>query len=293
MITADEKFQKRRIRGAYIGTVVSIALVLVMLGIQCLIIGYTQKVSDYVKENIGFTIVIKDKIMENDILNLKAMLDTNRYVKSTTYISKKQAAQELQKDLGSDFIDFLGYNPLLPSVEVHLNAEYTHNDSIMRFEKWIESRHMVKEVYYEKDLISFINDNVKKMSIILLGFGGFMLLIAISLISGTMRLIIYSKRFIINSMQLVGAKPSFIRRPLVLSACMQGLSAAILANIILAAILYYIHKHIPEIVGLEDKYMFIFITSIILCIGVIFTLLSATFAINKYIKMRNSDSVYR
>lgn len=293
MIQEDEKYQKRRLRSSHITTVLSISLVLFLLGLQALMLVYSHKVSTYVKENIGFTVVVKDFTREQDIWDLQVILDSTQAVKSTHYISKADAAKEMTQDLGEDFVEFLGFNPLPASIEVKLHADYTHNDSIAAFESQIKRYHIVKEVYYQKDLVSLVNDNVKTISFWLLSISALILIIAITLINNTMRLLIYSKRLIINSMQLVGATSSFIRKPFLVNGLLQGGIAAVIASALLGGLLWYLNTQIPDIVGgTSDIIEISLVFALLLCIGVIFTVVSAYFAVNKFIKMRNTDSIH-
>lgn len=293
MIQEDEKLQKHRIRGAHISTVCSIALVLFLMGLQLLILGYSRKVSDYVKENIGFTVVFKEYTRESDLDELHKQIKLLPGVKSTRYVSPDEAASELQKDLGHDFIDFLGYNPLLPSIEVHLKADYMQSDSVANFEKSITSYHIVKEMFYQRDLVSVVNDNVRTISLWLIGFCSLILIITVVLINNTMRLLIYSKRFVINSMQLVGATGGFIRRPFLLKSVLQGIVGSLLAISLLSGGLAYLQNKIPEIISTEDLTMIGIIFVILLIIGVFITFISAFFSVNKFLRMRNSDQIYK
>lgn len=292
MIREDDKLQRNRIRGAHVSTVCSIALVLFLIGIQTLILAYTNKISNYVKENIGFTVIIKDQTREQDILDLQALIDRSACVKSTRYISAKEAAHELQADLGHDFIDFLGYNPLLSSIEVHLKADYMQTDSVAQFEENITRYHIVKEMFYQRDLVSIVNDNVKRISLWLMGFEILTLLIAVLLINNTMRLLIYSKRFTINTMQLVGATSKFIRKPFLIKSLVHGLIGPSLAVLLLSLGLVFLHGKVPEVVAKDDIFMIIGVFVLLFALGLLITLTSAYFSVNKYIKMRNSDKIY-
>lgn len=293
MIQEDNaKFEKKRIRSAHVTTVLSIATVLFLLCIQCLMLGYTRKVSDYVKENIGFTLMIKDYTREQDILDLKEIIDRSPFVKSSRYISKAEAAKELQDDLGQDFVSFLGYNPLLPSIEIHLKAGYATQDSISKFEEELTRYHIVKEMFYQPDLIRLVNDNVAKISFWLGIISLFILILAIYLLNNTMRLLIYSKRFTINTMQLVGATASFIRRPFLQKSMIQGLLGAIIAIAVSSAGLLLMNRKVPEIINGNDLGMIIRVFVLVLLIGLLFTLVSAWFSVNKYLRMRNSDNLY-
>lgn len=288
----NAKFEQKRIRSAHITTVLSIATVLFLLCIQGLMLGYTKKVSDYVKENIGFTLMIKDYTREQDILELKDIIDRSPFVKSSRYISKAEAAKELQQDLGQDFIAFLGYNPLLPSIEIHLKAGYATQDSISKFEEEITRYHIVREMFYQPDLIRMVNDNVAKISFWLGAVSLIIMVLAIYLLNNTMRLLIYSKRFTINTMQLVGATPAFIRRPFLLKSMMHGLLGALIAILVASIGLIVLNSKVPEIFNLHELGMILRVFVMILAIGLLFTLISAWFSVNKYLRMRNSDNLY-
>ncbi|MDR1973062.1 MAG: permease-like cell division protein FtsX [Bacteroidales bacterium] len=293
-MTINEKgIEKRRLRGSNVTTVFSITLVLFLLGVQAIMLCYTQKISDYVKERIGLTVVIKEFTREQDIKELQEKIDNMPFVRSTEYITKEQAAKNLKADLGEDFIDFLGYNPLLPSIEVHFKHDYLHNDSIADFEKEITRFHLVKEIYYQEDLISFVNDNVEKISIYLMAFCLITLLVAILLINNTMRLLIYSKRFNIHTMQLVGARSSFIRRPFIYTGLIQGVIGAILAILLLSAGLFYMNEKMPTIISYNDIYTISIVFAFLIFIGIFFTMLSTYISVTRYIRMRSSDKIHR
>src|SRR6056297_1571436 len=228
MAKKEPAVTKRRLRSSYL-TSISITLVLFMLGVLGLLILNAQRLSEYVKENIGFSIILKENVKEVDVILLQKTLDAAEYVKSTKYITKEQAAKELQEELGENFIDFLGYNPLLASIEVHLYADYANPDSIKIIEQDFQQYELIKEVFYQKSLVSLVNENIRKISFIILVFSGLLFLIAIALINNTIRLSVYSKRFIINTMQLVGATRGFIRRPFLFRSVWQGIVAALLA----------------------------------------------------------------
>ncbi len=236
--------------------------------------------------------MIKDYTREQDILDLKAIIDRSPYVKDSRYISKDEAARELKEDLGQDFVGFLGYNPLLPSIEIHLKADYANPDSVTKFEEQLTRYHIVKEMYYQPDLIRLVNDNVAKISFWLSLISLFILVVAIYLVSNTIRLLIYSKRFNINTMQLVGAKPSFIRRPFLYKSFVQGVLGALLALVGTSLVLYYFHRKLPEIINANDWSMIATVYAVVLAVGIAFTMVSAWISVNKYLRMRNSDRIY-
>ncbi len=219
MSKRDETYQRRKLQSSRATALISITLVLLMVGLLGLIVLHAQKLSDYVRENIGFSIIMKENVREAGIVQLQKTLDASRFVKSTEYITPEQAAEELQEELGEDFIGFLGYNPLLPSIELKLRADYTNIDSLEMIESELLANPDVKEIYYQKDLVHLINRNIRRISLVILGFSVLLLVIAIALINNTIRLSVYSKRFIIRTMQLVGATGGFIRRPFLWTVC--------------------------------------------------------------------------
>ena len=291
MSKAEDKYSKRRLKSSYITTVVSITLVLFMLGMLGLIILHAKKLSDYVKENIGFSIIMKENVKEAGIIQLQKTLDASDYVKSTEYITKEKAAEDLTKDLGEDFIDFLGYNPLLPSIDLRLKAEYANIDSLAIIEKDLLANKNVKEVFYQKSLVHLINKNLRRISIIILGFSILLLIIAIALINNTIRLSVYSKRFLIKSMQLVGATQAFIRRPFILKGILHGILGAFIAILLLVGILYFSQQEIPELVNLQDADLFISIFGFVILLGIIISWISTFFAVKKYLNLK-ADSLY-
>lgn len=261
------------------------------MGLLGLIILHAQKISDYVKENIGFSIIMKDDVKEADILQLQKSLDAAEFVKLTEYITKEQAAEDLQNDLGEDFISFLGYNPLLPSIEVKLNALYANNDSLMVIEQRLLEDENIKEVLYQKSLVHLVNENIRKVSALLLAISALFLFIAIALINNTIRLAVYSKRFIIKSMQLVGATQSFIRKPFIIKGVTQGIVSSFLTIGFLAASLYWAQNELPELVDLQDIDMFLILFGFVIILGFIITWVSTFFAVRKYLRIK-TDYLY-
>jgi cell division transport system permease protein len=291
MATHEEKYNKRRLKGSYFTTIVSISLVLFMLGILGLIILHSKKLSDYVKENIGFSVIMKENVKEAGIIKLQKILDATPYVKSTHYITKEEAGREFAEELGEDFTAFLGYNPLLPTIEVRFRAEYANNDSLTRIKDKILANTNVKEVWYQESLVDLVNKNVRKIGIILLGFSGLLLIIAIALINNTIRLSVYSKRFIIRSMQLVGATRGFISKPFIMKGILQGIISAVIAIGLLIGIIYISQREIPDLVNLQEPDLFLSLFGIVILLGIFITWLSNYFAVRKYIKIK-SDNLY-
>ena len=285
MATSPDKYAKKRARSSAISTVIGIALVLFMLGILSVLVLNAQKLSNYVKENIQVQVFLDEDVKEADILRLKKEIDAENFTNSTTYVSKEEAAKELSEDLGEDFISFLGYNPLQAAIDLRLNADFAHPDSIQAIVEGIENREAVAEVVYSPNLIRQINQNVNKIGLVLLGFSALLLLIAIALINNTIRLTIYSKRFIIRSMQLVGATRGFIQRPFILTGILQGLYASFLAILLILGVLYAVRMEIPEFFEFNDILMFVKLFGLVALLGIIISGLSTLFAVRRYLRM--------
>jgi cell division transport system permease protein len=288
----SDKYSKRRLAGSSITTVVSLSLVLFMLGLLGIIILNTRQLSDNIKENIGFQIILNENVKEADVAKLQKTLDVSSYVKSTEFITKEEAAKRLQEDLGEDFISFLGFNPLLASINVHLKAEYANADSVSWIEKEIIDTHLAKEVIYQKSLINIINEKVQKISLFILIFTSLLMVIALALINNTIRLSIYSKRFIIKTMQLVGATQRFIRRPFLITGIKHGIYGAIIAILMLVGFLYVVQKQLPEMAELQNERMLLFLFGLVIIMGIIISWISTWLAVRKYLRLRSDELHY-
>lgn len=286
-----DKPSRKKVQSSSITTVVSLSLVLFLLGLLGLIILNTQKLSDHIKENIAFQIILSDQATDADIAKLRKELDASDYALNTTYTTKEEAAEQLKKDLGEDFISFLGYNPLLPSINVNLKAAYANTDSIAWIEQGILHNSKVKEVNYQKSLIHIVNENVRKLSLIILVFSGLLMMIALALINNTIRLAIYSQRFIIKTMQLIGATQGFIRRPFVLKGMMHGVYGAIVAIAMLIGLLYLGSQQFPELIMIQDAELLGLLFASMLVLGVIIAAISTFLAVRKYLRIK-ADNLY-
>ena len=266
-------------------SMVSIALVLFLLGVFALLMMHAQKLSNYLKENIGFEVVMNSNVKEDKILQLQKELDAMPAVKSTEYITKEEAIRRLSDDLGEDFLQWLGNeeNPLLPSIDVRFNAEWANNDSIAVIQSQLLKNTDIKEIYYQKSLVGLINKNVRSIGLALIVASLVLLVIAITLIRNTIRLRIYSKRFLVRSMQLVGATTSYIRRPFIRSGRLQGFFGALLADALLALLLYVLSKRLPELAIVQDYSIIGAVFAGIIIFGVLLGGLSTCLALRKYL----------
>ena len=287
----EKSTTKRRLRGSYLISLMSIMLVLFVLSLFSSLVLFANKISDYIKENIGFEIVMKKGVKEKDIIEFQHVLDKKEYVKSTEYISQEEATRRLTEDLGEDILDWLGdvENPLLPSIDVRFNSEYANNDSIAKIEKWVMRNKNVKEVYFQKSLIHSIDKNVNKIAAVLLLVGATLLIMAITLIGHTVRLSVYSKRFVVRSMQLVGATEGFIIKPFLKSFVIQGVIGSVLSLALLSVFLYRIMKDVPELASLTGFGSFAVIYISVLVLGILLTTLSTLFAMRKYLRADIDD----
>ncbi|MBT3173570.1 MAG: cell division protein FtsX [Lentimicrobiaceae bacterium] len=293
MSPSSNNHYKRRINASYITSVISITLVLFSLGFLGLFVLHAKSLSEYIKENIGFEIIMNKDVKEADIIYLQKQLDLLPSIKSTEYITKEEATARLNNILGEDFTGFLNDddNPLLPSIDVRFNSSWANNDSIIKIETIVLESTAVKEVYYQQSVVNIINKNIRKISLVLLSFSILLLFIAMALINNTIRLSIYSKRFTIRTMQLVGATEGFIIRPFIITGFIQGLISAIIAMAVLHLMVMAAHQNIPELIILTSKRMLIYLNAGIIMGGLIITGFSTLFAVDKYLHMK-TDSMY-
>ena len=282
---SEKSSSKRRVAGSYFMSMMSIALVLFLLGVFALLMMHAQKLSNHLKENIGFEVVMNSNAKEANILQLQKELEAMPAVKSTEYITKEEAIQRLSEDLGEDFLQWLGNeeNPLLPSINVNFNAEWANSDSLNIIEAQLLKNPNVKEIYYQKSLVNLIDQNVKRIGFALIITSIALLFIAIALIRYTLRLSIYAKRFLVRSMLLVGATASYIRRPFIKSGMSQGFFGALIADIMLAGLLYGLMKRLPELALVQDYRIIIGIFVGIIILGILLGGLSTRSALRKYL----------
>jgi cell division transport system permease protein len=282
---------RRRLTASYITSVVSFTLVLFMLGLVGILVLNARKLSDYVRENVGISVYLNDDIREVDIFNLQKTLDSKIYVKETRYITREKAAEDFQKELGEDFVEFLGYNPLPSSIDVKLHADYANPDSFAVLEKEFRTYPQVADVAYQKDLIYAVNLNIRKISFAILLFSILLSLIALTLINNTIRLSVYSRRFIIRTMQLVGAHHYLIRRPFILTGVTQGFIAALLAIVMITGTLYFAEKQLEGLFSFQDFRILGLLFLMIFVVGILLAWLSTLLSVNKYLNMKR-DNLY-
>ncbi|MCD8181769.1 MAG: permease-like cell division protein FtsX [Bacteroides sp.] len=276
----------------FITSGISTTLVLLLLGLVVFFVLGAHNLSVYVKENINFSILISDDMKESDILKLQKKLNVEPFVRETEYISKKQALREQTEAMGTDPQEFLGYNPFTASIEVKLHSDYANSDSIAKIEKKIKKNTNIQEVLYQKDLIDAVNDNIRNISLMLLGLAVILTFISFALINNTIRLTIYSKRFLIHTMKLVGASWSFIRRPFLRRNFWIGVLSAVVADAILWGAAYWLVSYEPELIRVITPKVMLLVSVAVLIFGVLITWLCALLSINKYLRMKASTLYY-
>lgn len=272
--------------------IISIALVLFLMGLIMLMGLLGNKLSVYVKENLSFSIVLKDNLKETDIQKMQHKLDALPFIKSTAYISKEQAAKELEEELGENPETFLGFNPLQASIEVKLHAAYANPDSLPLIEQQIKRYTSVDELLYRKDMMEMVHNNMQHLGVILLALAAVLTLISFVLIGNTIRLLIYSKRFLIHTMKLVGATAGFIRAPFIRYNIVSGLMAAILAILLLTGTLYYLQNELEGFVQLLDIQTLLIVDGAVLVLGLLLSTIATIIAVNKYLRMEVDQLYY-
>ncbi|MFL2574945.1 MAG: cell division protein FtsX [Flavobacteriales bacterium] len=289
MRNKKNKSLNKKIVSSSVSVIISLSLVLFVVGLLSLVLINAQKLSNYVKENIGFSIMIKEDIKEIELIEFNKILDAEDFTKSTRFISKEQATKELEKDLGEDFVSFLGYNPIMASIDVKLNSSYANNDSLQNISSRLEKSDIVYEVFYQKNLIKKLNSNVGKISFFLICISLVLFFIAFALINNTIRLSVYSKRFIIKTMRLVGAENSFIQKPFLITGVYQGLYSAIFAIFMLIGSIQLIQSETASILNINDLQIIGLVFIVLFCSGIIISGTSTFFAVRKFIYLNEGE----
>ena len=280
---------KNKIKSSSMSIIISMSLVLFLLGILGFLLLNANRLSNHVKQNIGFSVMIKEGEKDINIMQLQKLIDSKAYSLETDWVSKEDAATELQEQLGEDFISFLGYNPLLESIDIKLKATYANPDSLRILKEELTKNDLIHEVFYQKDLVEKINENVRKMSIFLLAFCFLLFVISFTLINNTIRLSVYSKRFLIRTMKLVGATNKFIKGPFLSDSIYNGMYSSLVAICMLLTIFQLLQSDMPDFLNIQDlKSMGIIFASIFVA-GILFTWLSTFFALRKYLRIKESE----
>lgn len=292
MSSSFEKYQKRRLITSYFSVVISIALVLFLLGLLGLLVLNTQKVANYFKETVAVGIYFKDTAKDVEMKQLEKALSLAEYTKSIKFVSKEEAAEAHSEELGENFVEYLGENPLQNSIDLYLNADFVAAVKVDEIAAAIQSKDFVEEVTYDKPLISLLNDNIKKISLWVLIISGIFTFIAVLLINSSIRLSVYAKRFTIKTMQMVGATKRFIRRPFIWKSIKLGMIGAFISLAGMAAVLYYADKTFPQLALLEDPILLLILFAGVFVLGILITWFSTFLATQRFLNLRTDELYY-
>ncbi len=286
------KINRLTIINAKITSIVSVTLVLLLMGLTVLTFFMGQGISSYMKENMSFSVMLSEDVSDAQITTLRKKLDGMSFVKSSLFISKEEAKEQLIQDLGEDPEELLGYNPATDCIEIYLHSNYANSDSLLFVSEQIKAQTNVDDLLYRQEALDLVNDNLTKISTILLGLSLVLLFISFTLIRNTIRLSIYSKRFIINTMRLVGATNGFIRKPFIIRNIVDGVIAALLANVMIMGLLYYLSKQYADLRSVMQTNDMVYVFASVIVLGVVITYVSTIFPVNHYLRMKTNHLYY-
>ena len=288
----DNKIMRRRIANAYLSSVISISLVLLLVGVASMLLVNARGVSDYFKENMQISVLMKQDVSDADALEYRDLLEQERYIKSTTFISREQGQRELADQLGEDFLDVFETSPIPVSVDVTLKAEYVSADSLAMVSKEIAKSSLVDEVVYQQSLVDALNANLGRISVIIAVFIGLLLFISFVLINNTVRLNVFARRFTIHTMKLVGATKSFIRAPFLVQSAFQGVFSVMIANIVLVVMLFVMRNELEQLFRIFRMDLLLVVMGIVLVCGILICLVSTWFVVNKLVALKKDELYY-
>ncbi len=292
MANSDNRIMRRRLRNAYLSSVISISLVLLLVGVASMLLVNAKSVSDYFKENMQISVLMKQNVSDEDALEYRELLDGERYIKSTTFVSKEQGRKELAEQLGEDFLDVFETSPIPVSIDVTLEAAYVSSDSLEVVRTEIAESELVEEVVYQRSLVDALNANLSRISMVLGVFIALLLFISFVLINNTVRLSVFARRFTIHTMKLVGATRSFIRAPFLLQSAFQGVFAAFLAIIVLLGLMFLMRSSFAQLFEIFRMELLLLVMGIVLVSGLALCLISTYFVVNKLISLHKDELYY-
>lgn len=292
MANRDNRMMRRRLMNAYLSSVISISLVLLLVGVASMLLVNAKGVSDYFKENMQISVMMKQNVTDEAALEYKEVLDGERYIKSTSFISKEQGQKELAEQLGEDFLDVFETSPIPVSIDVTLEADYVSSDSLEVVRAEIAESPLVEEVVYQRSLVDALNANLSRISLILSIFIALLLFISFVLINNTVRLSVYARRFTIHTMKLVGATRSFIRAPFLVQSVFQGLFASFFAIIVLLGLMFLMRSEFAQLFEIFRMELLLLVMGIVVAAGLAICLISTYFVVNKLISLRKDELYY-
>lgn len=292
MANTDNKMMRRRLANAYLSSVISISLVLLLVGVASMILVNAKGVSDYFKENMQITVMMKQEVSEEEALKYKDVIDNESFIKTTEFVSKEQGRREMADMLGEDFLDVFETSPIPVSIDVTLNAEYVSSDSLDVVRARISESPLVEDVVYQTSLVDALNANLSKISLVLAVFIGLMLFISFVLINNTVRLNVFAQRFTIHTMKLVGATRSFIRAPFLVQSAFQGVFSAFIAIMVLVGLLFFMKSEFAQLFEIFRLELLLMVMGIVLVSGLVICLSSTWFVINKLVSLKKDELYY-
>ncbi len=292
MSNSFDSFQKRRLKSSYVSVVISIAIVLLMIGVLGLILLKSTKVANHFKQEVVMSLFFKDNVTKNQIESFKDSLLTKEYTRALYFISKEEAAQTYSKDLGEDFLEFLGTNPLKNGIDLYLKADYVTPEKMENLKESFSKNSYITDISYDKPLVEQLTKNIQKISFWLLILSGFFAVVSVILINSSIRLSIYAKRFNIKTMQMVGATKGFIRKPFIWQSIRLGFIGSLIALTGLSFITYYIDKNISSLELLKDYISLIYLGSGIIITSFIISWISTYFATQRFLNLQTNDLYY-
>lgn len=291
MSKTEEKFNRKRLRGSYISVIVSISLVLTLLGLISIIILKAQQLEKDTKENYNFTVLLKNNASQSSVRQFMKELDVAPYVKETAFISKEDAAEIMKEELDQEFLEFFGNNPLPDAIDINLKAEYVEKATLEEIKTELQANPIVDELAYDAEFIEIVTEKLKLIVTYLLGGSVLLLLIAIALINSSIRLTIYSKRFLIKTMQLVGATRLFIQKPFIIRSLRLGFIGSVIAILILTGLVLLVQRYLPEFITIDETAVLGITAGVMVILGMIISWLSTLVAVNKYLNL-NTDEIH-
>ena len=292
MSSKEQKFTTSRVRSSYLSVVISMTLVLFVVGVLGHLVLSAKDLGKAVRENFTFTLVLDESVPEEELRTLLKSQQLASYSKNATLITKEDAALQLQEDLGEDFVDFLGYNPLSNTIDINLNADFVASGDLETLKASLLEDDYIKDVLYDPDLIGLVNQNIEKITILLIAASVVLLIVALALINSSIRLTIYSKRFLLKTMQLVGATSAFIRRPYVLTSILLGLVSAVLSLLLLYGLGVALESYFPAISALFSVQTTTFVLAAVVALSILVPGVSTAVAIRRYLKLRTNELYY-
>lgn len=292
MSKTDNKIMRRRLANAYLSSIISISLVLLLVGLAAMLLVNAKGISRYFKENMQVTVMMKQTVSEEDALEFQASLEQERYIRSTRFVSKEQGRREMADMLGDDFLDVFETSPIPASVDVTLMADYVSADSLEVVKSEISKSALVDEVVYQSSLVDALNANLSKISLVLSVFIALLLFISFVLINNTVRLSVFARRFTIHTMKLVGATRSFIRAPFLVQAAFQGVFAAFVAIIALTVMMYFMRSGFEQLFEIFRVDLLLTVFGIVLLSGLTICLVSTWFVVNKLVSLKKDELYY-